>query len=178
MSELLAALLAVSSWAAPQPTLSRGLLVVYGGQRLVQANANYHGYSLAPTHGCGLASISPAMLGRVAWVSVDGIHFVGPCLVVDVVGRDAAFDSIWGRHEVAEVSRATAAALGFTHGAQGYISFSDCPPTQRVRCPALRACARDLALAVGSGTVSRLPAAASGGGVLMMSVDISSGVQY
>jgi hypothetical protein len=128
MSDILAAILAVSSFAAPQPTLSRGLLVNYGSQQVVLANFAYHGYDRAPTHGCGLASISPAMLGRLAWVSVDGVKWIGPCLVVDVVGRDAAFDSIFGRHEIAEIPRWMAQALGFEHGHAGFVSFSQCPP--------------------------------------------------
>lgn len=119
--------LAVSSWVQPQPRLSSGLLVVYGNQFLVQANADFHGYSLLPTRGCGLASISPAHLGQLAWVSVDGREWIGPCLVVDVVGRNDAAQSIYQRHEIAEISRATAQALGFKYGAPGYISFG-CPP--------------------------------------------------
>lgn len=119
--------LAVSSWIQPQPQLSSGLLVVYGGQQLIQANADWHSYSLEPTHGCGLASISPAMLGKLAWVSVDGKTWLGPCLVVDVQGRNDALDSIFRRKEVAEISRDVAAQLGFKYGANGYIYFGNCP---------------------------------------------------
>lgn len=119
--------LAVSSWVMPQPRLSSGLLVVYGGQQLIQANADWHKYDLAPTHGCGLASISPAMLGQLAWVSVDGKSWQGPCLVVDVQGRNDALDSIFRRHEVAEISRDMAARFGFVHGSAGYIFFGNCP---------------------------------------------------
>lgn len=125
---LTACVLAVSSWIMPQPKLSRGWLVLYGNQRLVQANAAFHGYTLADLPGeCGLAAISPAHLGQLAWVSVDGLAWVGPCRVVDAGGRG---DALWllAHHEVAEVSRATAAALGFTHGAPGYIWFGACPP--------------------------------------------------
>ena len=126
---LLALVLAVSSWAAPQPQYSQGLIVVYGNQRLVEANAAWRGYDLSRIPGrCGLSGISPAELGRLAWVSIDGITFSGPCLVVDAVGRIDAYGSIFIRHEIAEVSRATAAALGFAYGAPGYIYFGVCPP--------------------------------------------------
>lgn len=124
---LTGAFLAVSSWVVPQPKLSHGLLVVYGGQQLIQANADWHSYSLVPTHGCGLASISPAMLGQLAWVSVDGVHWQGPCLVIDVAARGDALESIFVRHEIAEISWTMAADLGFDHGAIGYVYFGNCP---------------------------------------------------
>lgn len=120
--------LAVSSWLTPQPRLSSGLLVLYGGPQLVQANASWHSYVLKPTNGCGIASISPAHLGRLAYVSVDRHTWIGPCLVVDVQGRNDALDSIYRRKEVAEVDKQTAATLGFIHGAQGYVFFGACPP--------------------------------------------------
>jgi hypothetical protein len=126
---LLACVLAVSSWVTPQPKLSRGLLMLYGGQGLVEANADWHGYDLSRVPGrCGLASISPVHLGQLAWVSVDRLRWIGPCLVVDVGGRSDALHMIYDNHEIAEVSRATAAALGFDHGKQGYIYFGACPP--------------------------------------------------
>src|SRR5258706_3926737 len=118
---LIAAVLAVSSWIAPQPTLSSGLIVVYGNQRLVNANAEWHGYDLRPTKGCGFASISPAHLGRLAYFSVNGVTWVGPCLVVDVVGRSDAYQSIYYRHEIGEIRFVDADTLGFKWGAQGYV---------------------------------------------------------
>lgn len=121
-------ILAVASWIVPQPVHSVGLLVTYGGQDLVQANADWHGYDLAPYPGrCGLSGISPAMLGRIAWVRTDG-RWIGPCLVLDVVARSDAYESIYLRQEVAEVSRATAAQLGFVYGAPGEVWFGVCPP--------------------------------------------------
>jgi hypothetical protein len=129
LSTLLGCVLAVAAWAAPQPQYSAGLLVTYGGQQLVEANAEYHGYDLGLYPGrCGLAAISPAMLGRVAFVRAGGSDWVGPCLVVDAVARVHAYDSIYTRHEIAEVSRATAAALGFEYGAPGFVWFGPCPP--------------------------------------------------
>jgi len=125
----LAILVSIATWSAPQPQLSAGLIVVYGNQQLVQANATYRGYELAQfPDQCGLAAISPAMLGSLAWVRVPGGRWLGPCLVVDAVGRTHAYESIYVRQEVAEVSRATAAALGFEYGAWGHIYFGSCPP--------------------------------------------------
>lgn len=125
----LAVLVSIATWSAPQPQMSAGLLVTYGNQQLVEANAAYRGYDLGrlPDR-CGLAAISPAMLGSVAWVRVPGGRWLGPCLVVDAVGRAHAYESIYVRQEVAEVSRATAAALGFEYGAWGHVYFGPCPP--------------------------------------------------
>lgn len=125
---VLEAVLAVSSWVLPQPTLSYGMLYAYGNQNLIQANADWHGYSLAPTHGCGFSSISPAMLGRIAWISVDGVQWVGPCRVVDVDGRDDALRAIYTRHEIGEIGFDLLHRFGFTHGTWGYIFFGPCPP--------------------------------------------------
>lgn len=125
---LMNCVLAVSSWLSPEPALTSGRIYVYGNQQLVLANFAWHGYDPAPTHGCGLASISPAHLGRIAWVSVDRRLWLGPCLVVDVQGRDDALDSIYRRHEIAEVDRKTAGVLGFKYGAAGFVAFSACPP--------------------------------------------------
>lgn len=124
------AIVSVETWVAPQPKHSAGLIGLYGNQTLVEANAEWHGYdlSLVPER-CGLSSISPAHLGRLAWVRTPGHVWMGPCLVVDVVARRDAYGSIYERHEIAEVSRAVAGALEFEYGAQGEIWFSSCPPT-------------------------------------------------
>lgn len=124
---LLGAILAVSSWVTPQPALSSGWLVAYGNQRLIQANADWHHYDLKSTRGCGLSSISPAMLGRVAWVSVDGVHWQGPCRVVDVDGRDDALRAIYQRQEIGEISFDLLASYGFKYGTRGYLYFGPCP---------------------------------------------------
>lgn len=126
---LLGVVLAVASWSAPEPLHAQGLLVVYGGQQLVEANADWHGYDLKQVPGrCGLAAISPAHLGQLAWVRVPGRPWQGPCVVVDAVARTDALESIYVRHEIAEVSRVTARALGFEYGAPGEIWFGSCPP--------------------------------------------------
>lgn len=122
-------ILAVLAWAAPQPQYSQGLLVVYGGQQLIEANAHWHGYDLADVPSrCGFAAISPAMLGRLAWFRTEYSGWVGPCVSVDAVARTHAYGSIFERHEVAEVSRDVAAMLGFEYGAPGYVFFGSCPP--------------------------------------------------
>lgn len=128
---LLPAILAVLSWAEPQPIYSEGLIVIYGNQQLVQANAHWRGYDLSSNpKDCGLSAISPVHLGQLAWVSADGGRWLGPCTVVDAVSRKDAYASIFLRHEVAEVSRSIARELGFTNGGQwGYIFFGPCPPT-------------------------------------------------
>lgn len=126
---LLTLLLSVRAWVTPQPDYSSGLLVNYGGQSVVQANADWHGYDLAPFYNrCGLASISPAMLGQVAWVRTPGHGWFGPCLVVDVVGRADAYESIYVRHEIAEIPDWLSRRLGFRYGAPGFIYFGLCPP--------------------------------------------------
>src|SRR3989304_7199129 len=100
----LAVLVSIAPGSAPQPQLSAGLLVTYGNQQLVQANAAYRGYDLGQLPDeCGLAAISPAMLGAVAWVRVPGGRWLGSCLVVDVAGRTHAYESIYVRQEVAGV---------------------------------------------------------------------------
>lgn len=126
---LISAILSVASWSTPQPKLSSGLLVVYGNQYLVEANADWHGYNLTDVpERCGLSAISPAHLGQLAYVRVDGHDWVGPCVVVDAVSRKDAYESIYDRHEIAEISRQTAAELGFAYGGPGYIWFGPCPP--------------------------------------------------
>lgn len=127
MNILLSFMLAVSSWIAPQPQHSKGLIVIYGSDRLVSANARWHSYSL-DGYAFGLASISPQHLGTIAWVRTNG-KWYGPGLIVDVVARGDAFGSIFERHEIAEVSYATAHLLGFDNGGMaGEIFFGVCPP--------------------------------------------------
>lgn len=124
---LLSMVLAVASWAAPQPVYSQGLIVNYGGESVVAANAHWHGYSLDGYAGGG-ASISPAMLGRIMWARVEHGPWIGPLLVVDVVSRKDAYASIYERGEVAELPRGIMAQLGATHGVDGYVFFGACPP--------------------------------------------------
>lgn len=117
------------TWGYPQPVYSSGLLVTYGSQSLVEANADYRSYDLSvyPDR-CGLSGISPAGLGRIAYVRTAGSDWIGPCLVVDAVGKVDAYGSIYDRHEIAEVSRSVAEELGFQYGSEGFIWFGLCPP--------------------------------------------------
>jgi len=124
---LFSLIISVYSWSYPQPVYSEGLLVVYGGDQLVQANADWRGYTLEGYAG-GLSGISPAMLGRIAWVRVENSDWLGPFLVIDAVAKAHAYESIYVRHEIAEVSRATGAELGFEYGSWGYAFFGACPP--------------------------------------------------
>ncbi len=130
MVELLGFVLAIASWAAPEPIYSSGLGVVYGGQQLVEANASFHSYDLSPyPDRCGGAAISPAMLGRIYWVRTEhGGWAVGPCLAVDVVARADAYGSIFLRKEVIEVSRDSAEKLDFEYGGPVLVWWGLCPP--------------------------------------------------
>lgn len=138
MFRLIALLVSVFTWAYPQPQHSQGLLVIYGGQRLIEANANWHGYDLSVyPNRCGMAVISPSMLGRIGFVMVDGYGWVGPCLGVDVVSRKDAYGSIYERGEIAEISWAMAEHFGVTNGGvAGYVWFGVCPPEPSARPPA------------------------------------------
>jgi hypothetical protein len=130
VNNIMILILSVWSWSQPQPTYSQGRLFNYGDKNRVtiEANARFHGYTLAPyPNRCGMASISPAMLGRIAWVRTPGHNWI-ECLVVDVDGRDDAYRAIYRDHEIAEVPDWMASQLGFSHGADGYVFFGVCPP--------------------------------------------------
>lgn len=120
----------------PQPQYSKGLLVDYGDRSYIEGNAQYRGYDLSPYfHRCGIASISPAHLGRIAWVRVDGAKFYGPCLVVDVMAQHDACAGI-RRGEIAEIPRYIMEWFGARNGVQGYVWFGVCPPpTEDWRLP-------------------------------------------
>lgn len=124
---LLNCLLALASWAAPQPQYSAGLIVNYGGDDVISANAAFHGYDLAGYYG-GAASVSPAMLGRIMWARAEGGNWHGPFLIVDVGARVDAYRQIFEIGKVAEIPRTALAAMGETHGLQGYVFFGTCPP--------------------------------------------------
>lgn len=122
-------LISVTTWTTPQPRLSAGLLVNYGSSQLIEDQAWFRGYDLGPyRERCGLASISPAHLGSIAWVWTPGHAPYGPCLVVDVMARHHAYRGIYLLGEVAEVPRPLARRLGFENGAQGFVWFGACPP--------------------------------------------------
>lgn len=121
-------LISVSTWLTPQPSSSIGLLVNYGSQQLIEDQAWYRGYDLEGYwERCGIASISPAHLGQVAWVRTDG-EWLGPCLVVDVMARHHFYRGVYWIGEVAEVPRWVASKLRFENGVQGEVWFGRCPP--------------------------------------------------
>lgn len=43
-----ALIITVASWLTPSPRYARGLIVNYGDQSLIEANALYRGYDLSP----------------------------------------------------------------------------------------------------------------------------------
>lgn len=122
-------LLSVTSWMTPQPKYSMGLLVNYGDRSYLEGNAQYRHYDLSPYHNrCGIASISPAHLGQIAWLRTETTKWYGPCLVVDVMARHHACQGIYNKHEIAEIPRDIANWFGFENGAGGYVYFDRCPP--------------------------------------------------
>lgn len=129
----------------PQPQYSAGLIVNYGGEQVVAANAAWHGYTLDGYAGGG-AAISPAMLGRIMWARTEHGDWLGPLLVVDVVARADAYASIYQRHEVAELPRGLMAQLGYEYGGPGYIWFGPCPPPADSLWPAPQSYAPPLVL--------------------------------
>ena len=115
------------------PTHAEGLLVAYGNQRLVEANAEYRGYDLTPFwNRCGVATISPADIGKVIWlrrVYDDHVgEWLGPCLAVDVAAQSDFDRIVYEMHEVAEVPFWMAEMMGFVNGGWGQVYIGDCPP--------------------------------------------------
>lgn len=136
MAELVAILVSISTWVAPEPVHSWGKIYNYGGRSVIEATAEFRGYdlSLYPER-CGLSAISPAHLGQLAWVRVEHSGWIGPCLVVDAVARSDAYGLIYERHEIAEVPRWLANRLGFEYGAWGEVYFGLCPPVYEWSVP-------------------------------------------
>lgn len=129
----------------PQPQYSAGLIVNYGAESVVLANADFRGYTLEGYAGGG-ASISPAMLGRIMWARTEHGDWLGPLLVVDVVARRDAYASIYERREIAELPRGLMAQLGYEYGGPGYVFFGVCPPPADSLWPAPQPYAPPLAL--------------------------------
>lgn len=134
---LLTAIVSVNTWLQPQPPLTYGRLVLYGNQRLVDANAEWHGYELSHyPNNCGFSALSPANLGQIAYFSVDGKTWVGPCLAVDVSKRSDYYNLVVEKREVAEVSANIANLLGFEQGGKmGYVYYGLCPPKYTSEMP-------------------------------------------
>jgi hypothetical protein len=107
-----------------------GLIVLYGNQRLVEANADWRGYSLDPYKDrCGFATMSPANLGHIGWFWVEQTEsWFGPCLAVDVSALKDFYANVYVRKEIAEVGKNIATVLDFRYGEQGWVFLGVCPP--------------------------------------------------
>lgn len=131
-SPLATLLLALSVWMTPLPRHASGRLVWYGPQSLVELNATYRGYNLSLFRDrCGVAVMSPADLGKVIWLRLPGGEFYGPCLSIDVAGRDNFLHYVNDLNEVAEIATPTRAALGITDdplNPLGEVYVGACPP--------------------------------------------------
>lgn len=120
----------IATWLWPMPAHASGLLVVYGDQQLVRANAAYRGYTLAPYRDqCGVAVMSPSDLGETVWIRPSaGSEWFGPCLAVDVSRRIDFYRYVYVYGEIAEIPNWLAARWGFEHGAPGEVAVGACPP--------------------------------------------------
>lgn len=131
MTDLLPFIVAFSTWMSASPQHAEGLLVYYGSQQLIEANAAYRGYSLAPYKGrCGVSAISPADLGKIVWLRVEGREWYGPCLFIDVGAKHDFYNLVYIKREVAEVGPAIRNYFNFKWGssAWGEIYIGLCPP--------------------------------------------------
>lgn len=97
--------------------------------QLVEANAEYHGYDLAPYKDrCGFATMSPANLGQIGWFRLPSGEWYGPCLAVDVSAMKDFHANVYIRHEVAEAGPSIMSAYGVEFGTRADIHIGLCPP--------------------------------------------------
>lgn len=127
------ALVALSTYFSRPPQHVRGIIVYYGPQYLVQANADYRNYDLAPYQNCGVSAISPMALGRIHWIKLPNGKWFGPCLGIDAVSRRDYYRAVYKHKEIAEVSdniRDLFAYYGrpFYGATQTEIWLGECPP--------------------------------------------------
>lgn len=123
-----ALIVALSTWLTPMPQHAQGLFVYYGSQRLIEANAAYHGYDLSPYRDrCGVSIISPDDLGRVVWLRI-GNEWYGPCLGVDVASMRDFYNIVYRNGEVAELAEPQRSHFGFGSSAPSEIFVGECPP--------------------------------------------------
>lgn len=116
------------TWMQPLIGHHTGWLTVYGGQQTVEANFLVKGYepSWSPTR-CGLATISPAMLGQIIWVRPGpGGEWV-MCYGVDSVSR-VDWQTYTGKGYLADLPRALIQSWGSEYGVEGEIYMGICPP--------------------------------------------------
>lgn len=128
---------AVSTFITPLPanTPLYGKFVNYGGQQLVEANADFHGYDLSPYwNECGAAAMSPVDLGRIFYVMpTEGPaagEIFGPCVFLDSSQRTSGHFtySVWTLGETVEAGGNLRDALGLEYGMWGYVWVGQCPP--------------------------------------------------
>jgi hypothetical protein len=125
-------LISVDTWMTPMPTHSKGLLVYYGPQWLIQANADYRGYDLSPYNNrCGVSAISPSDIGKVVWLRVETDWF-GPCLTIDVGARHDYPTQVYKTGEIAEVADWMRDMFRFPYGSSrpGEVYVGLCPPAE------------------------------------------------
>jgi len=131
---LLLLIVSVWTWFYPQPANTSGWLVNYG-THVVERTAEFNGYDLAPYAGrCGIAAMSPAMLGRIAWVRVNAWvttgepRWFGPCLVIDSSRQSDFYANVFVRGEAAEIPMWLIELFGSHYGMRGEVYFGVCPP--------------------------------------------------
>lgn len=126
---LLFALVSMTTWLTPSPQHSQGLLVAYGNQLLVEANADYRDIDLSPYwNRCGISAISPRDLAKIVWVKADD-KWLGPCIFIDAGARHHFYNLVYVNHEIAEIPFWMADMMGFENGEWGEIFIGLCPPT-------------------------------------------------
>lgn len=115
------------TWMTPLRGHRSGWLTVYGNQPIVEANADFRGYdlSLSPRR-CGLAAISPSMLGQIVWVRTSHGQWE-MCYVVDVVSRVDWFNYTDSGY-LADLPRWLVAEWGSAYGVYGEFYLGACPP--------------------------------------------------
>jgi hypothetical protein len=116
----------LAAWSAPQPQHTAGYVGWYGDWHVVQANADFRGYTL-DGYACGGSLMSPSDLGKTFWVRLPSGDWRGPCLSVDCSQRLHFAANVLGRHEVAEVDTSTMAALGQPYRAWTDVWIGTCP---------------------------------------------------
>ena len=129
MQELVALIITVSTWLTPMPQHAAGKIGYYGPQYLAEANADFHGYDLAPyIDRCGLAVMSPADLGKIVWLRAGDSEWYGPCLGVDVAQRVHFYDYVTRIGELVEVPQSVREHFGFEWVVTGEVWVGACPP--------------------------------------------------
>lgn len=131
MSYLLVLVVTLATWMTPMRGHRSGTFVTYGGQALVEANAEFHGYDISwsPTR-CGIATVSPTMLGQIIWIRPAGGEWV-MCYGVDVVQRRHWQDYVIRYGFIGDVPRTLMESWGSPqgmHGVDGEMFMGVCPP--------------------------------------------------